>query len=100
MLALLCGCLTDSGMTEVHYILSSDGLFDGVAFVELASADDCLKAVSKNNACIGKNHIEGTVENILEMKTLLSSSVLFNWSLTGSSMHSWVYSLIMNCALS
>lgn len=70
-------CLTDCGSVEVHYVLSSDGLFGGVAFVELVSADSCLKAVTKNNSCIGKNQIEGKVDNIVRKEALLSQSVEF-----------------------
>jgi len=52
-------CLSDCNVVEVHYVVSSDGLFEGSAFLELGSYEDCLKAVAKNNACIGKNAIEG-----------------------------------------
>lgn len=51
--------LSDCSIVEVHYVLSSVGLFDGRAFIELSSAEDCLKASVKNKACIGKNTVEG-----------------------------------------
>ena len=53
------GFLLDCSIIEVHFNLSVYGVFGGFAMVELSTADDYQKAMSKKNACIGQSPVKG-----------------------------------------
>lgn len=55
------GCEIQDGKDGVHFTYVPDGRASGEAFVDLLSADDIKKALSKNKQHMGKRYIDGKV---------------------------------------
>jgi len=54
-------CVTGTNVIDIHFTFTRDGRPSGEAYIELASEQDVVIALSKNQQHMGKRYIEGIV---------------------------------------